>query len=281
MSESAVQAGSGLGAFLPIEISGWKAETEGETYDPQTIFDYLDGAGEVYRSYNFRQLFARRYVRVGHPAIVVDFFDMGTPADAFGVFTHDLEGEEAGVGRGSTYKGGLLSFWKSRFFISVYAEEETEATKDAILTLARMIASAIQEEGETPALIGFLPEAGLDRKGIRYFHTHFILNYHFFVADENILQLGPETEAVLAGYGNKTQKRFLLIIRYQDAKKAALAYDGFAQNYMPDAQKPGVVRTEDGRWTAIRLKRNFLVIVFNTDAERTAKMMVESVIRKM
>ncbi|MCK7482265.1 MAG: hypothetical protein M0C28_37800 [Candidatus Moduliflexus flocculans] len=92
---------------------------------PRPIFDYIDGAGEVYRSYNMRRLVARRFHKDGRPDIVVDAFDMGSAADAFGVFTHDLDGEDASIGQGSAYKAGLLSFWKDRYFLSVYAEEET------------------------------------------------------------------------------------------------------------------------------------------------------------
>ena len=41
--------------LLPREIYGWQAKGKDEFYDPQTIFDYINGAGEVYRSYNFGQ----------------------------------------------------------------------------------------------------------------------------------------------------------------------------------------------------------------------------------
>ena len=120
-----------LARFLPDEVEGWKAEGNDQVYDSQTIFDYINGAGEVYRSYNFRELLVRRFKREGQPDIVIDFFDMGSSKDAFGVFTHDLEGEDAKIGQGSTYKGGLLSFWKGQFFVSLYAEEETEEKEEA------------------------------------------------------------------------------------------------------------------------------------------------------
>lgn len=107
--------------LLPMEIHGWKTAEEDREFNPETIFDYIDGAGEVYRAYNFEKLLSRHYFKKGQPEIFADVFDMGTPADAFGVFTHDLEGEDLGIGQGSTYNGGLLSFWKDRFFLSLYA----------------------------------------------------------------------------------------------------------------------------------------------------------------
>ena len=67
-----------LGNLLPREINGWEAKEKDQLYDPQTIFDYIDGAGEVYRSYNFKRLLARRFSKGGQPDIVADLFEMAS-----------------------------------------------------------------------------------------------------------------------------------------------------------------------------------------------------------
>ena len=94
-------------AFIPPTVGPYVSEAD-QTFDAETIFGYIDGAGEVYRSYNMKFLVSRRFHKDGKPDIVVDLFDMGSPEDAFGVFTHDLDGEDAGIGQGSNYKAGLL-----------------------------------------------------------------------------------------------------------------------------------------------------------------------------
>jgi hypothetical protein len=79
-----------LHAVLPHKIYGWKAaRDEDRSFDPVTIFDYIDGAGEVYRAYNMQKCISRRYTTQNGPPIVMDIFDMGSSEDAFGVFTHD------------------------------------------------------------------------------------------------------------------------------------------------------------------------------------------------
>lgn len=268
-----------LGESLALEVHGWKAKGKDKLYNPKTIFDYIDGAGEVYRSYNFHHLLVRRYAREGKPDIVADVFDMGTSEDAFGVFTHDLEGEEAGIGQGSTYKGGLLSFWKARFFISLYAEEETDETREALLALGREVDASIEEEGERPVLISLLPQEGLEEKSIRYFHNHIILNYHYFVADNNILLLDQKTEAALGKYGEGNIR--FLIIRYPNSKKASDAYKTFIEYYMPDAKEAGMVQTEDRKWTAVRIKEEYIFIVFDAPSVPYAKELMESVERRI
>jgi len=270
-----------LGNLLPREVNGWEAKEKDKLYDPQTIFDYINGAGEVYRSYNFKLLLARRFSKEGQPDIVADLFEMASSKDAFGVFTHGLEGEDAGVGRESTYEGGLLSFWKGRFYVSLYAEEETEEAKKALFALGKRVASTIEEEGKKPDIIALLPGEAIVERSVHYFHNHMILNYHYYVSDENILLLDQETEAALATYREQNEKFYLLVVRYPEKSEASRAFESFIEIYMPDAKETGLVQTEDGKWTAARVKKDFLVILFNGPSADYAKGMLEQVLKKI
>ncbi len=251
-----------LGNLLPKVINGWKADKD-RIYDPDTIFKYLNGSGEVYRAFNFKILFARHYVKKDQPKIIADIFDMATTKDAFGIFSHGYEGKEIGIGQGSNYMGGLLSFWKGRFFISLFAEEETGEVKEALFTLAKKVASSIEKEGQIPEIVLRLPIDGLDKAKVRYFHSYIILNHHFFVADENILCLDQQTDAALGVYHEQGTEHYLLLIRYAGEDEATQALASFAAVYMPDASQPGLVQTEDGKWTAAQQQGNLLIIVFN------------------
>jgi len=251
-----------LSRYLPQVVNGWRAAGKDDLYDSETIFDYIDGAGEVYRAYNFLNLIARRYLKEGQPDLIADFFDMGDAADAFGVFTHDLEGEAFEVGQGAVYKGGLFSFWKDRYFVSLYAEGETAETQPAVLALGEAIARAIRLEGKKPGILSCVP-GSFDVGRARYFHNQLILNYHFFVSAENILLLDQTTEAVLVSPTRSPDNALLLIVRYSDIKTAAQALQNYAKSFMPDAAKAGLFQTEDKKWTVARNKGKYVVIFFN------------------
>ncbi len=266
-----------LSLLLPEEMNGWKAEEEDKIYDEETIFDYIDGAGEVYNAYQFKKLRARHLSRPESPDILVDLFDMGSSRNAYGVFTHDLEGERMGIGQDSTYKGGLLCFWKDRFFVSLYAERETEESREAVVELGREISSRIPKKGPIPDIVSLLPEEELDKSRIRYFFNPLILNYHFYVSDENLLSLNPETEAVLGVYGKEGNVYRLILVLYPDEERARRAYQDFMNAYMPDAPDSSVVETEDGTWTAAEVKGKSLVLVFEAPDEEKALAVIQKV----
>lgn len=264
-------------SLLPTEAMGWKAEVEDHVYDRESIFEYIDGAGEVYRAFNLRELRSRRFHRAGLPDIIIDLFDMGSPADAFGVFTHDLDGEDAGLGQGGNYKGGLLTFWRDRYLVSIFAEGESAETKAALFALGRPVAAAIGRDGAKPALLALVPPGFAAGGTVRYLHSPVILNYHFFVSAENLFGLGPDTEAVLAKSADRGRNGVLLAVKYPGTAEAAAARGRFLKGYMPDARGEGLIRTEDGKWTSVRLVKNVVAVVFGAPTEAGAKALLNDV----
>lgn len=249
--------------LFPQEMLGWKAIGTERTYKGEAIFDYIDGGGEVYLTYGFKEVTVRNYQKEGEPEIIAELYDMGNSEDAFGIFSFEREGGTVGIGQDSEYESGLLRFWKGRFFITVTSERETPSARQAIMTLGRAISDRIKEEGKRSELLSFLPGEGIVSEQVRFFHKDFNLNYHYFVAENNILLLDKDTTALLAPYSIQGSRSYLLIISYEDNLKADKAYRTFIAAYMPEAKKIPVLQTENGRWTAARKWKNRVLVVFD------------------
>ncbi len=260
-----------LAEALDRQVGAWTTTGQDGTYDGETIYDYIDGAGEVYRAYNMRGCLSRRYAAAGEPDIVLDIFDMGSSEDAFGVFTHDRDGSPADVGQDALYRQGWLSFWKSRFFVSLYMERETPAAKETAFHLARAVASLIREEGRKPAILLGLPPQGLRDGSVRYLHHPMLLNYHYYLSDENILNLGEETDALLAMYSRDGKRARFLLVRYANPEKAKEACSRFLSHYLPEAEGKGPLRLENGKWADASLKGRFLAVVLEADSRSLAE----------
>jgi hypothetical protein len=212
---------------MPTEVAGWRTIDDGQIYDTESIYAYIDGHAEVYMAYGMVRCLSRRYSGPeGEPDIVLDLFEQASPADAFGVFTHDRDGEEVEVGQGALFRHGWLSFWKGRWFGSVYAEGDSDASAEAVLALGRAAAETIEEVGEVPPLVGELPASGLDLRSVRFLHTQEILNGVVYLGYENALQFGPEVDAVVGRYQRPEGTAWLLLVDYPDDESAELAEGG-------------------------------------------------------
>jgi hypothetical protein len=258
---------------LPSEVEGWKWDAKEMKYNSKTLFDYMDGAAELYLAYGFQNLTVRRFEKSDQPLITAELYEMVSSEDAYGVFSFEREDEAIGIGQGSEFGGGLLRFWKGNYFVSIYTDGEGAEVESAILTVGRAAANSIPATGPEPKLVGFIPgeDLGLIDKSVRYLKSHILLNQRFFIAHQNILNLSRKTEAVLAQYIRDQQKTQLLLIRYPDLKEAGDAYQSFMKAYLPDAGGKDRSKTEDQKWTIARQRNEFVLIVFGATTEANAE----------
>lgn len=87
----------------------------------------LHRRAELYLACGFVGATSLEYSAGKDDLVKVDVFDMGSPRGAFGAFSHGRESIGAEVGQGSEYAGGLLTFWKHRYYVSVLGFPETAA----------------------------------------------------------------------------------------------------------------------------------------------------------
>jgi hypothetical protein len=257
----------------PSEAGGWKRSDSVAHYKGRAIFKYMDGAGEVYLAYNFRQLTVSRFEKQGYPSIIAELYEMGSPADAFGVFTFDRQDPEAGIGQGSEFGGGLLRFWKGRYFASIYGEGEGKAQEKAVVEIAQRLAAAIADTGEPPRLIHVLPQERQIEGSVRFLRSHVLLNQRYFISYQNILQLGVDTEAVFAQYDLKKGKAYLLLIGYPSEGKARFALETFRKAYMQNAAA-GIIELADGTWTGAEIEGPHIVIALHAPNLETARQLI-------
>jgi len=262
---------------LPQEVQGWKADGQDKVFTRQTIFDYMDGGGEIYLAYDFQRLLAREYARPDAPRIVAEVYQMASSRDAYGVFTHDTDGQPVTVGQAGLYSAGLLRFWKNRFFVRLQAEDETPEVKTALMALGIQVASGIPQEGRKPSLLAALPPQGLIESSVHYFHTSVSLNIHYFLADSNLLGMNSSTEAVLARYQQGSEKPYLLIVRYPRPGDAKAAFEQFSKVYLRESPAGEAVfaKLEKGQFAGGRREDRALLLVFEAGSRESAEKLAD------
>jgi len=267
-----------LFASIPDEINGWVKLGQDETYDRETLYDYMNGGAEVYLAFDFQKVFVRKYSGPDENEIHLDIYDMGSSSEAFGIFSCDREDEEIGIGQESEYGPGLLRFWKDKYFISIMAMGDERAAEPVLIELAKSVDRLIPKEGSRPEILNIIPEKGLKKDRVSYFHSAVNLNNRFYIASENILQLSDRTDCIFAEYYEDDEALgFLLVVRYENEEKAQTAYYFFLRTYMPEAVGKGQIQTEDGLWTVTSLDGSTIGIVFEAAEKDRALMLLSEI----
>jgi hypothetical protein len=270
-----------LSRQVPKQVRDWKASGPDAVYDRKTLYDYMDGGAEVYLAYDFREVFVRKYADPDGNELALDIYDMGSPAEAFGMFSFDRQDPDAGIGQGSEYGPGLLRFWRGRYFVSVTVSGNEDKAETAVLELGQAVAPLLGPDGDPPDMITLLPPAGLLADKIAYFHNHVHLSNRYFIASENVLNLDETTDCLFAEYRLESgESARLLVVRYPDAAKAEVAASSFRKSSPPQAAAGGAALTDSKAWSLVRTHGPVLAAVFETSSKETAERLAEAVLRQ-
>ncbi len=77
---------SSLQSLLP-QVNNWTMTEEPSSYFPGTLFEFINGAAEIYLAYDFKKLTVTQYGRKGSTAsMAVEIYEMSNETNAFGIY---------------------------------------------------------------------------------------------------------------------------------------------------------------------------------------------------
>jgi hypothetical protein len=83
---------------LPKTVGVWTRPESPRLINSKNIFEYMNGAGELYLGYRFHHLEVFVYSSDGQDNILVELYFMETSDDAFGLLSLDWGGEPVSFG---------------------------------------------------------------------------------------------------------------------------------------------------------------------------------------
>jgi hypothetical protein len=202
-------------------LAGWSPAGKVQTYNRETLFDYIDGASEYFFTYTFEAAAVSRYTKSDGASLNAEVWQLAVPEDAYGLFSGRPAGEAVSIGGANEAMletGSRLVFWQARYYISLTAIEA--ATDGDLRLFAEFISKALPTGGERPELVGRLPTEGLVHGSAKFFHMELAVQDRLWLGGENLLGLGPDMDAVLARYTVADTEWQLLLVQYPDSAKA-------------------------------------------------------------
>lgn len=208
--------------FLPETgaIPNWALAEESRVYNRDNLFDMVDGQADAFFVYGFEQVATQRYQNATGTVLEVALWQLATPADAYGLFTSGLAGQPVAIGNdGDMDPDSRIAFWQDRYYVQVYGRQQVAGAD--LRAFAQVVAAALPQGGERPALVNRLPQTHLIERGFVFFHEEISIQNEVWLGGENILGLSAQTNGLLARYDLDGTRVHLLLIQYPDAKAAS------------------------------------------------------------
>jgi hypothetical protein len=202
-------------------IPGWTATGKAQTYNPKTLFDYIDGSSEYYFTYTFEEAAVNRYEKSDGAALNAEVWRFRDAKDAYGLFTGRTGGEAVAVGdanEAALETGSRLLFWQDRYYVNLAAL--TAVSDEDLRLFAEFISRALPTGGSRPELVGRLPADGLIPGSEKFFHMELAVQDRLWLGGENLLGLALDTDAAVARYRSGESEWQLLLVQYPDAARA-------------------------------------------------------------
>lgn len=139
-------------------VEGWSLTQDETVYNPNNLFDVIDGAADLFLEYDFVDLHIGRYVK-GDLEIKAELYKHGTPVDAFGMYSQerfaDYHFVELGV-QGYQEKGAL-NFLSGLYYVKISTIQEGSSAQDAMLLIAKAVEKHLQQSKSLPSTLQAFP----------------------------------------------------------------------------------------------------------------------------
>ena len=94
------------------EMPGWKKPDAIQVFIPDNLYDYINGAADLYLTYDFKELQVAEYVRDDKASVIIEIYRHGSPTNAFGIYSQErlTNADFLDIGSQGYYEEKVLNF---------------------------------------------------------------------------------------------------------------------------------------------------------------------------
>jgi len=174
--------------FAFPEITGWKQSGEIQTFIPKNLYEYINGAADLYFAYDFQELKVAEYQNEKKASVTVDVYRHRTPLYAFGIYSQERlsEANFLDIGIQGYYEKGFLNFLTGPYYVKLSTINTGPEDQEVLVAFAKRTAENLGPKGSLPSILSDFPAEGKQKHSEKFIAKNF-LGYAFlhssFTAD--------------------------------------------------------------------------------------------------
>ena len=168
-------------AKLFPRIKGWEATVDKTVYGKLNLWEYINGAADLYLSYDFENLYIAEYINKKDQSVKVEIYKHSSSENAFGIYTAERMNNynfiDVGV-QGYT-EPDVLNYFSGEYYVKMISSGMPGIEQSDLLNIARQINNELDRDKKWPDAIDLFPADGKITNSEKYIARDF-LGYSFF-----------------------------------------------------------------------------------------------------
>jgi hypothetical protein len=138
---------------------GLAAVNETLFYSASNLYMYINGAADAFLQYDFEALIHQEF-KGGEDEVTVDIYDMGTPLNAFGIYSAERSPQNSYLEIGAQgYRDQfILNFLQDRYYVKLSAFADEQITPELLQKTAQALSRRIEGEKTLPQPLALFPQ---------------------------------------------------------------------------------------------------------------------------
>jgi hypothetical protein len=279
-SFSLLQANDQDMASIFPTMEGWTPKGDIAFYSPDNLYEYIDGAADVFLSYDFVKLASLTLVNKDKQSFPVDVYRHNNDRNGFGIYCQEKprKGPFIAIGAQGYYETGVLNFLRGSYYVKISGFDLGEKDQDVLTAYAKKLAEKLEGPTTFPAVVLCFPKEEMvqDSQGFiaKNFLGHAFL-HSAYVADYEMD--GRNMQVFIMEGKDETETRAILDSYLDFVKKKGMEVE----------EKEGLYRFQDPYYRSngkmnMKLKGNYLWGLFSRNDEKAGEIigLVETNLKK-
>ena len=163
------------------KIGEWKPSKDIQVYLEENLFDHINGASELYLSYEFQQLDVVYYKNRKKLEITLEIYTHSAPLFAYGIYSQERSPDTKylNIGAESYIDGSNLFILTGKHYVKIYSFDLGENAEMVLNEFALSVVDLLNSDNSLPVLLSAFPEQNLRPKSIQFIAEN-LLGYSFF-----------------------------------------------------------------------------------------------------
>jgi len=196
----------GFSEIFP-EIPGMIPIGDPKIFTSTNLYEYINGATELYLSYDFQELTTLTYENQKEQSLTIEIYRHSNSPNGFGIYSQERpqSGDFLKIGTQGYYEKGILNFVKGSYYVKLISFGLGSDDKSVLISVAQKVANQLEGELSFPRVIYSFPKEGKIKNSEKFISPNFL--GHSFLKS-----------AFTADYNDANTTFKLFIIKGTDAK---------------------------------------------------------------